>query len=123
MKAFLGVAAVLAWLIGTMLVLAPGPFFAPLGLDMNDKVATIAQAQGATLIGLGVINWMSRKAEGRGLLAVLAGNTIVQALNLLVAFRVASLAPKAAGAILIHALLGGFFAYFLWKTQRHGVAG
>jgi len=48
MKTFLSVAAVLAWLFGVALLLAPGPFYAPTGITITPLVATIAQAHGAT---------------------------------------------------------------------------
>jgi len=70
-KIFLSIAAVFAWLFGAMLLLAPGPFYAPAGVAMTPMVATIAQAHGATLVGLGVINWMARGANRQGLVAVL----------------------------------------------------
>jgi hypothetical protein len=118
MKIFLAIAAVMAWLIGAMLLLAPAPFYAPLEITVTDKIAAMAQAQGAILIGLGVTTWMARQAEGRGLVAVLAGNAVVQVLSLGVAVRIASLAPKAAGSVLIHVVLGGFFLFFLFRARR-----
>jgi hypothetical protein len=52
--------AVLAWIFGAMLLLAPGPFFAPIGIAVDEKVATIAQNQGAALIAVGLINFLCR---------------------------------------------------------------
>ena len=118
MRLFLAVAAVLAWLIGGMLLVAPGPFYAPLEIEMTPKIAAMGQAQGAILVGLGLINWMARDAEPRGLLAVLAGNALIQVLSLAVAVRIAMLAPKAAGSVGIHVVLGALYVVFLVRARR-----
>ncbi len=120
MKIFLSIAAVLAWLFGTMLLLAPGPFYAPTGMAMTPMVATIAQAHGATLVGLGVINWMARGANRQGLVAVLAGNLVVQILSLGVAIRTVMLGGGASAtpSIFIHVVLGVLFLFFLLQTKK-----
>ena len=120
MKIFLSIAAVLSWLFGAMLLLAPGPFYAPTGLAMTPIVATVAQAHGATLVGLGVINWMARGANRQGLVAVLAGNLVVQILSLGVAIRTVMLGGGASAtpSILIHVVLGVFFLFFLLQAKR-----
>jgi hypothetical protein len=120
MRPFLAVAAVLAWLVGAMLLLAPGPFFAPTGIQLTPMLATIAQAHGATLVGVGVIDWMARSAERRGLVAVLAGNLVIQLLSLVVAVRMIALAGgrSSAPAVLIHVVLGGLSAFYLFKARN-----
>jgi hypothetical protein len=120
MKFFLAIAAVLAWLIGAMLIAIPDKFYEPTGIALTPLVTTIAQAHGATLIGLGVINWMARCADSRGVVAVLSGNLVVQVLSLLVVLRTAQLGVGMAVApgVLIHIVLGGFFAFFLVKVRR-----
>jgi hypothetical protein len=69
MNLFLAIAAVLAWLIGGVMLLFPEQFFAPNGLTMTPMMATVAQVQaqahGATLVGLGVIDWLARGADHR----------------------------------------------------------
>jgi hypothetical protein len=80
-KLFLAIAAVLAWLFGAMLLWVPGKFYAPTGLVMTPLLATVAQAHGATLVGVGVIDWIARDAEGRGLIGVLGGNLVIQVLS------------------------------------------
>ena len=119
-KIFLSIAAVLSWLFGAMLLLAPGPFYAPTGLAMTPIVATVAQAHGATLVGLGVINWMARGANRQGLVAVLAGNLVVQILSLGVATRTVMLGGGASAtpSILIHVVLGVFFLFFLLQAKK-----
>ena len=120
MKIFLAIAAVLAWLFGLMLLVAPTQFYAPVGIVMTPMAATIAQAHGATLIGLGTINWISRHAQGRGLLAVLTGNLVVQILSFVVAVRTSMLGAgaSAAPAFVIHTLLGTGFIVFLVRARR-----
>jgi len=120
MKIFLGIAAVLAWFFGAMLIAVPEKFYEPTGIAMTPMLATIAQAHGATLIGLGLIDWLARHADRQGLIAVLAGNLLVQALSLLVVLRTMQLGAGMAVApgVVIHVVLGGLFGYFLVKTRR-----
>ena len=120
MRVFVGVAAVLAWLFGIMLLLAPAKFYAPTGMVLTPMLATLAQAHGATLVGLGTINWLARKAQGPGLTAVLAGNLVVQLLSLAVVIRTITLGAGAAVApgVVIHVVLGGGFGYFLLRNRR-----
>lgn len=86
---------------------------------MTPILATVAQAHGATLIGLGTLNWFARKAEGQGLRAVLIGNLTVQA-GLLCSDShfYAQVGAKDMPALIIHTVLGSFFAYFLFKGKR-----
>ena len=91
MKIFLSIAAVLAFLFGGMLIAVPGKFYEPTGIVMTPMLATLAQAHGATLVGLGTIDWLARKAERSGLIAVLAGNLVAQILSLFVVLRTMSL--------------------------------
>ena len=120
MKAFLAIAAVLAWVFGAMLLLMPVKFYAPMGIVLTPMLATIAQAHGATLIGLGVIDWLARGAERSGLGAVLAGNLVVQVLSLGVALRTMQLGAGAgaAPAVIIHVALIAGFAFFLARARR-----
>ena len=122
MKLFLSIAAILAWLFGGMLLFMPGPFYEPTGIAMTPILATLAQAHGATLVGLGVIDWLARSADQRGIVAVLAGNLIVQVLSLLVVVRTMSLGAGAnvVPGVVIHLVLGGLFLFFLVKARRNG---
>jgi hypothetical protein len=119
MRIFLAVAAILAWIFGGALLFAPAAFYAPTGIAMTPMLSTIAQAHGATLIGLGVIDWAARSADSRGLVAVLLGNLVVQVLSLGVVLRTMALGAGAAVApgVVIHVVLGSLFAYFLAKAR------
>lgn len=118
----LAASAVLAWLFAAALLFAARQFEAPVGIDVTDKVATIAQAQGAILAGLGVVNWLSRRtADAAALTAVLAGNLVVQVLSFAVAARAVLLGifpPSGAGALVIHVVLGAWFAVALVRVRR-----
>jgi hypothetical protein len=120
MKTFLAIAAVLAWIFGAALLLGPEKFYEPLGVAYTPMLGTVAQAHGATLVGLGVITWWVRTADRQGLIAVLGGSTVVQVLSLGVALRTWSLGAGAsvAPALVIHVVLGSLFMYFLVRTLR-----
>src|SRR5690349_9005838 len=117
----LAVGAALAWLFGAMLMLAPGPFFAPIGIAVDDKIATIAQNQGAALVAIGVIDFLARRVtDPAALRAVLWGNIVVQALSLAVAVRALALGifpPKGAPSVAIHVVLGALFAVALRRSR------
>ena len=95
---------------------------APMGIDVTDKVATIAQAQGAILFGLGLVNWLAQSVtDRRALAAVLAGNLVVQLLSLGVVARAMAMGifpPQAIGAIVIHVALGAWFAFELARLRK-----
>lgn len=119
MRIFLGFAAVLAWLFGAMLLFMPAQFYAPTGIVMTPMLATLAQAHGATLTGLGLVNWLARNTDRNGATPVLAGNLLIQILSLGVVLRTMALGAGSAVApgIVIHMVLGGFFVFFLLKTK------
>ena len=120
-RLLLAAAAILAWLFGVMLLFNSRAFEAPMGIVLDDKTATIAQAQGAILLGLGLINWLARGVtEDAALRAVLWGNLLVQVASLAVAARamLVGIFPKGAiGAIVIHVVLGGAFAWALMRLR------
>lgn len=124
MKIFLTLAAILAWMFGAMLLLMPAQFYTPAGISMTPLMATLAQAHGATLVGLGMINWLARNAETRGLIAVLSGNVVVQILSLAVVIRTMQLGAGSAVApgVVIHVVLGSLFGFFLMKARKLRVA-
>jgi hypothetical protein len=85
---------------------------AAFGLGVPEEAKVLSRDVGATLIGLGVINWMARNATGEPLRALLVGNVVVQALELVVnGYEIASgvLPAQAAGGLLIHLVLGAVF--------------
>ncbi len=123
---FLAVSAVLAWLFGLMLLFNARAFEAPVGIIVTDKIATMAQAQGAILLGLGLVNWMARSVtDETALRAVLAGNLLVQVLSLIVAARavLSGVFPiQGAPAVVIHTLLSLGFAWYLFRGPTAAAA-
>jgi len=119
LRLFLLIAGVLACIFGAALILVPTQFYQPTGIAMTPLIATIAQAHGATLFGLGVFNILVRKADAVGLKAAFAGNLVVQIISLIVVVRTMTLGPGMAVApgVVIHIVLGSFCAYFLWKLS------
>lgn len=119
MRTFLAVAAGLAWLFGGMLLVMPERFYAPTGIVMTPLLATVAQAHGATLVGVGVIDWCARNADARGIRAVLAGNFVTQVASLAVVLQTMRLGAGSAVApgVVIHVGLGSAFAFFLLRSR------
>jgi hypothetical protein len=104
-----GVAAVI---FGLALFVSPDSMLAGFGLAAPAAAKVVARDVGATLIGLGVINWMARDASGQTLRAILVGNVVVQALELLIngyEIVVQDLPNQAAPGLLIHVVLGAIF--------------
>lgn len=118
MKTVLTIAALLAWLFGAALLFAPASFYAPTKIAFTPILETLAQAHGATLIGLGVIDWMARGADGKGVAAVLAGNVVAQVLSLGVVLRTMSLGAYAViPGVVIHVGLGTMFLVSLLRQR------
>ena len=104
-----GVAAVV---FGLALFVSPESMLAGFGPATPVAAKVLSRDVGATLIGLGVINWMARNAGGEALRALLVGNVIVQALELLIngyEIVVGDLPTQAAGGLFIHLILGAVF--------------
>jgi hypothetical protein len=104
-----GVAAVV---FGLALFVSPESMLVGFGVATPAAARVLARDVGATLIGLGLINWMARNATGEVLRALLVGNVVVQALELLInasEIVVGDLPTQAAGGLLIHLALGTVF--------------
>jgi hypothetical protein len=104
-----GVAAIV---FGLGLLVFPTTMLANFGLGVSDGAKVLSRDVGATLIGLGVINWMARNATGDALRALLVGNVVIQALELVInAYEIAvgDLSTQAAGGLVIHLALGAVF--------------
>lgn len=100
------------FVFGLALLVFPTTTLAGFGLAVSDDTKVLSRDVGATLIGLGVINWMARNATGDILRALLVGNLVVQALELLIngyEVIVGDLSTQAASGLLIHLVLGAVF--------------
>ena len=104
-----GLAAIL---FGLGLLVFPTSVLQGFGLNAVTEGKVLSRDAGATLIGLGVINWMARNATGQTLRALLVGNVVIQALELLIniyEIAVGDLSTQAAGGLVIHLVLGAVF--------------
>ena len=106
------IGAVAAVVFGLALFVSPESMLAGFGVAAPVTAKVLARDVGATLIGLAVINWMARNATGDVLRALLVGNVVVQALELLInAYEivVGDLPTQAAPGLIIHLVLGAIF--------------
>jgi len=109
-----------ALIFGVVLFVTPESMLAGFGVVASVSTKVLARDVGATLIGLGVINWMARNATGEALRALLVGNVVVQALELLInAYEivVGDLPAQAAPGLLIHLVLGAVFIFAMRSTS------
>ena len=112
-----GVAAVV---FGLALFVSPESMLAGFGLATPVAAKVLSRDVGATLIGLGVINWMARNATGEALRAILVGNVVVQALELVVnagEIAVGLLPAQAGGGLVIHLVLGVILVLAMRRAQ------
>jgi hypothetical protein len=121
-RLLLSISAGFAGAIGLMLIFNARALQAPMGIAVDDWTETIAQAQGAVLLGLGIINWLSRGVTDRAALwAILYGNFVVQLVSFAIVARALArgLIPAAGfGALALHIVLGAAFAWHLIRMRR-----
>ena len=106
------VGAVESFAFGLPLLVFPSAVLAVSGLALPDAGAAIARGAGATLVGLGVIDWMLRDLTGAALRGLLGGNLAVQVLSLIVnggEVLAGHLPMQAASASLLHLVLSVMF--------------
>lgn len=80
----LTIGSVTAFVVGIPLLLFPGAVLGTSGIGATAELASVSRGAGASLVGIGVLDWMSRGLAGGAVRAVLVGNLVVQALSLLV---------------------------------------
>lgn len=118
----LTISAALAAVIGLSLIFNARGFEAQMGIVIDDWTETIAQAQGAILLGLGVINWLARGVRDRSALwAILYGNFVVQTVSLAIVARAlvhGFIPPAGIGAAAMHVLLAAAFGWQLVQLKR-----
>jgi len=106
------IGGVVAVVFGLALFVSPESMLAGFGVAAPVSARVLARDVGATLIGLGVINWMARNATGEVLRALLVGNVVVQALELVInAYEIVTgdLPTQAAPGLVIHLVIGAVF--------------
>ena len=109
-----------ALLFGLALFVTPESMLAGFGVVAPASTKVLARDVGATLIGLGVINWMARNATGEALRALLVGNVVVKALELVInTYEIVGgdLPGQAAPGLLIHLVLGAVFIFAMRSTS------
>jgi hypothetical protein len=114
------IGAVAAFVFGLALTVFPTTMLAGFGLAVPNEAVALSRDVGVTLIGLGVINWMGRNATGETLRAILVGNVVVQALEIVVntsEIIVGTLPGAAAGGLVIHLVLGAIFVMAMTRAR------
>lgn len=104
--------AIAAFVFGLALLVFPATMLVGFGLATPNEGVVLSRDVGATLIGLGVINWMARGATGAALRGILVGNVVVQALEIVVngyEIVAGALPGQAAPGLVIHLVLGAIF--------------
>ena len=120
LKLFLTIASLIAFFFGFGMLFAPEMLGSNFGVTLDQGGILFAHSLGALLLGLGTINWLSRDNSLQNLKPVLYGNLIVQALTGTIDFlgiQSGTLNSSAWVGIIIHILLGGGFAYFLYSKS------
>jgi hypothetical protein len=116
----LTIGALAAFAFGAGLLVAPAMMLTQSGLDASTAAIAASRGAGATLIGLGVVNWLGRAASGAGSRAILMGNLVVQILSLAVnagSVLTGQLPAQAVTASVIHVVLGAIFALALTRAR------
>jgi hypothetical protein len=114
------VGAIQSFVFGVPLLLLPATVLAVSGLALPDASVAIARGAGATVVGLGVIDWMLRNVTGQALRGLLGGNLAVQVFSLLVnggEVLAGHLPAQAASASVLHLVLSVLFLMALRTTR------
>src|SRR5205807_8924196 len=116
-----GIAAVF---FGLALFVSPESMLAGFGVATPVAAKVLARDVGATLIGLGVINWMARNASGEVLRALLVGNVVVQALEILIngyEVVVGDIPTQAAGGLVYNMVHGAVFVVEMCSSSSRSL--
>jgi len=115
------IGAIQSFAFGLPRLLFPATVLQISGLALPDAGAAIARGAGATVVGLGVIDWMLRDVTGPSLRGLLGGNLAVQVLSLFVnggEVLAGHLPLQAASATVLHLVLSVMFLLAL-RTVRY----
>lgn len=120
-KVALTIGAVTALFFGLMLIAAPSKMLEVSGLDAHGDGILLSRDVGVLLLGLAVLNWLGRDADGVGLRAILIANIFVQVAELVVN-GVEVLRQALPGAawpgLALHFVLAIIFGLALASTRR-----
>jgi hypothetical protein len=115
------VGAAQSFVFGLPLLLLPSTVLAVSGLTLPDAGVAIARGAGATVTGVGVIDWMLRNTTGAALRGLLVGNLAVQVFSFIVnggELLAGHLPIQAASASVLHLVLSVMFLLALRAEAR-----
>ncbi len=118
-KLALTIGAVVALLAGLGFTLAPAQLLLRFGGATPTEAILVTRDLGVTLVGLGVLNWLARDVTGPAVRAILVGNLLIQAGELVAdtwEVVAAIKPPQAAGGIVLHLSLGVVFLLALRRA-------
>jgi uncharacterized membrane protein len=113
------IGAACALLFGAMLITTPDAILRGLGLEAHGDGILVARHMAIVVLGLAVLNWLARNAEGHILRAILVANLFVQAggFVLRTAEIVTHQLPGAAWpSVVAQAVLSTIFVFALLST-------
>lgn len=122
LKTFLTITAFIYIPFGLGMVLIPYELFGFYGFELNASSAMLGRVVGAAIIGMGLMNYLSRNAglESSALRAILIGNLVYHAMDTVIDFF-----PTYQGVVNawtwsfvgLHIVLALGFAYFLFVKK------
>jgi hypothetical protein len=119
-KVVLVIGAVVAAVFGILLIASPDTLLGGVGLDAHGDGIIVGRDLGVMELGIAVLNWVGRKADGRGLRAILAANVFTQFAGMVLngAEIVTHQLPGAAWPQMsVHAVLFALFGLALAATR------
>lgn len=118
LNAFLSIAAVIGIVFGIGMLIVPEQVFELYAIPSSEGSKVIARSLGALIFSVGIMNWIARGVEDSvALRAILYGNLAIHLLTLvtdLLALTSGAMSAQGWGLVILHTLLGGGFAYFVF---------
>lgn len=117
-KTFLSIAAVIGIVFGIGMLIAPEQVLELYAIPSSEGSKSIARSFGALMFSVGIMNWIARGVEDSvALRAILYGNLAIHLLTLvidLLALTSGGMSAQGWGSVILHALFGAGFAYFVF---------
>lgn len=118
---FLAIAAAIGVLFGLAMLMMTEQFVGMWGLTLTEGGVFLGRSLGAFLFSIGIVNWIVRNApDSIALDAILYGNLAVHLLTGaldLFATTTGVINAQGWGAVVMHLVLGGGFAYYLFVRK------
>jgi hypothetical protein len=97
------------------------------GIESHSDGIILSRDVGIVLLGLAVLNWTGRDADGVGLRAILTANLFVQVIELVVnggEIVTGQLTTAAVPGIVVHAVLATIFIFAIaWRARGRAGRG